>query len=280
MTTGIITGMSNGDYHATDAISNSIISSMARSPAHCWALHIDPSRPARIATPAMMAGTLAHCAILEPEAMQVRYTTRPAGIDLRTTDGKAWDESVPAGVEVITNDQTMTADRQRLAVMANPEMASLFALGEAEQSAFWRDEGTGLLCKCRPDWVHPLADGRVMLVDVKTATDASPQEFSRTVWKYGYHRQAAWYSMGYQQATGKEVAGFVFAVVTNAHPFIAAAHMLDDEYFSMGDDECRSLLDIYAECKAAGKWPAFSGVSLLSPPAWARTSEEVEIAYV
>jgi exodeoxyribonuclease VIII len=128
--------------------------------------------------------------------------------------------------------------------------------------------------------VHTLSDGRVILVDVKTTVDCSPQQFSRSVWKYGYHRQAAWYSAGYARAAGVEVAGFVFASVTSAHPFIAAAHTLDDDYMRIGQDECRRLLDEYADCKLTGRWPAFPGMNLLSPPAWAVQSDELEVFHV
>lgn len=277
---GIIHDMTNADYHATSAVSNSVLSSIARSPAHCYALHIADDRKPMQTTPAFFAGTLAHCAILEPAALLDRYMLKPEGLDMRTKEGKAWKAALPAGVLTIDADEYATALAQRDAVHGVPELAELLGAGVAEVSAFWRDDETGLQCKCRPDWVHTLSDGRVILVDVKTTTDASPQQFSRTVWRYGYHRQAAWYSAGYARAAGVEVAGFVFAAVTNARPFIAAAHTLDDDYLRIGQDECRSLLDEYADCKLTGRWPAFPGMNLLSPPAWAVAGDDVEVSYV
>ncbi len=277
---GIIHDMTNADYHATSAVSNSVLSSIARSPAHCYALHIAEDRKPMPTTPAFFAGTLAHCAILEPAALLDRYMLKPEGLDMRTKEGKAWKAALPAGVLTIDADEYATALAQRDAVHGVPELAELLGAGVAEVSAFWRDDETGLQCKCRPDWVHTLSDGRVILVDVKTTTDASPQQFSRTVWRYGYHRQAAWYSAGYARAAGVEVAGFVFAAVTNARPFIAAAHTLDDDYLRIGQDECRSLLDEYADCKLTGRWPAFPGMNLLSPPAWAVAGDDVEVSYV
>lgn len=277
---GLIHGMANEEYHSTPAVSNTVLSSIARSPAHCYALHVAEDRRKQATTPAFFAGTLAHCAILEPDALLERYIVRPEGLDLRTKAGKEWSDALPAGVLMIGADEWATAIAQRDAVRAVPELAELLAEGVAEVSAFWRDDETGLQCKCRPDWVHTLSDGRVILVDVKTTVDASPQQFSRSVWKYGYHRQAAWYSAGYARAAGVEVAGFVFAAVTSSHPFIGAAHTLDDDYMRIGQDECRSLLDEYADCKLTGRWPAFPGMNLLSPPAWAAQSDEVEVFHV
>jgi hypothetical protein len=277
---GIINGMANDEYHSTPAVSNTVLSSIARSPAHCFALHVAEDRRKQATTPAFFAGTLAHCAILEPDSLLERYIVRPEGLDLRTKAGKEWRDALPAGVLTITADEWATAIAQRDAVRAVPELAELLGAGVAEVSAFWTDDETGLQCKCRPDWVHTLSDGRVILVDVKTTTDCSPQQFTRAVWKYGYHRQAAWYSAGYARAAGVEVAGFVFASVTSAHPFIAAAHTLDDDYMRIGQDECRRLLDEYADCKLTGRWPAFPGMNLLSPPAWATQSDELEVFHV
>lgn len=278
---GLIYSMENGAYHALPAVSNSVLSSMARSPAHCFILHVADDRQKQATSPAFFAGTLAHCAILEPGALLDRYILKPEGLDMRTKDGKAWKAALPAGVDMIDADQYATALAQRDAVRGVPELAELLADGVAEVSAFWRDDETGLQCKCRPDWVHTLSDGRVILVDVKTTKDCSPHQFSRSAWGYGYHRQAAWYSAGYAKAAGVEVAGFVFAAVSSAHPFIAAAHTLDDDYMRIGQDECRRLLDEYADCKLTGRWPAYPGMNLLSPPAWAVQGDDVvEVAYV
>lgn len=277
---GVYPGMTPEEYFAVEAVNNSILKDMAKSPAHCYALHFAPNRPKRSQTASMATGSLVHCAVLEPHLMASRYVTKPEGLDMRTKAGKEWAESVPAGVEVISNEQAADAERCRAAVLAVPELHELFSSGEAEQSAFWTDDQTGMLCKLRADWVHTLADGRVVLVDLKTTTDASPEAFQKTVWNYGYHRQAAWYSMGWEKATGQKVAAFVFAAVTNAYPFIAAAHMLDSDYMSIGEEECGELLEALADCKATGVWPAFLGMNLLQPPAWARREEEAEFSYV
>lgn len=277
----VIGDMSSDDYHAADGLNNSTLSSLSKSPAHCYALHIATDRPQRGATPAMLAGTLAHCAILEPAEVAGRYYVRPDGIDGRTKDGRALLALLPQHLTVITSAEMETAQAQRAAVLALPELRNLLSTGVAEQSVFWHDSATHLLCKCRPDWAHTLPDGRVVLVDVKTTTDASPGAFAKTVWNYGYHRQAAHYVTGWEAATGQEVAAFVFAVVTNAYPVLAAAHMLDEDYQRLGADECRRLIDTFADCKRSGKWPGFIGMNLLAPPAWARkTEDEIEVSYV
>jgi hypothetical protein len=78
------------------------------------------NRAAKEPTPAMKAGTLAHCAILEPDALESRYIVQPSDIDGRTKEGKAWLAAVPAGVEVITAEQMETAQRQADADITRP----------------------------------------------------------------------------------------------------------------------------------------------------------------
>jgi hypothetical protein len=272
--------MSNAAYHAADGLNNSTLSSLAKSPAHCYALHQAPGRPQRIATPAMMGGTLAHCAILEPHELAARYAVRPAVLDLRTKAGKEWVDCIPAGVDVITEDQRDNAEKQRAAVFNVSELAELLDNGAPELSAFWTDPATGILCKCRPDWMSPAGDGSVILLDVKTTTDADPKAFAKTVLQYGYHRQAAWYSNGYERATGHQVLAFVFAVVTNSYPFLASACVLDEQFLALGADDCRELLDEYADCKQSGYWPAFTGMNVVPAPAWALPSQELDVSYV
>ena len=121
----------------------------------------------------------------------------------------------------------------------------------------------------------------MILLDLKTTQDASPRGFSRSVAEYGYHRQAAWYSNGYEQASGKEVAAFIFAAVTSAYPIIAAPYILDDESLAQGAEECAELLELYAQCRRTNTWPAFGDTpQLIGLPGWARRSMEVEISHV
>lgn len=264
--------MTSDAYHASAAISASALNAMSRSMFHFWSDFIAPDRPPREVTPAMRAGTLAHTAILEPHAIHDRYRVRPADIDGRTKEGRAWAASVPPGVEIVTAEQMATAAKQRAAVLDVPEVARLLASGAAEQSVFWTDAATGVDCRCRPDWVHTLPDGRVILVDLKTTSDAAPSAFARSVWNFGYHRQAAHYVEGYTAAAGVEVAAFVFVAVTGAYPFVAVPYMLDEEAMERGRAHRAQLLRRYVDCKTADRWPAYGdGVQLLTLPAWTAT---------
>ena len=295
---GVFSDMPAAEYFAAAGVNNSILKGMAKSPAHCFALHLAPDRPKREPTTSMFSGTLAHCAQIEPDAMAARYIVTPEDAPRRPTAAqwnakKSSPDSVSAmawwsvfnasaeGLQIVTAEQYATTRAQLAAIQLSPEIAALFATGHGEQSAFWRDSATGLICKCRPDWVHDLPDGRVILVDLKTAADDSPTGFARTVAAMGYHRQAAWYTAGWQAATGRDVAGFIFAAVGSAYPFMATPYALDDETMAQGAEECAELLEQFAACRRSNNWPGYGvGVQLIGLPGWARRNMEVEVAYV
>jgi exodeoxyribonuclease VIII len=277
MTARLMFGMESEAYHATEALGSSGLKLLRKSPLHFYGQHMDPERPRREPTPAMKAGTLAHCAILEPDTLAERYVVRPDGLDGRTKEGKAWLASVAPGVESITAEQLLTAQRQADAVRALPEIGDLLGKGMAEVSAFWTDETTGMECKCRPDWNVPVEHRKAIILDIKTAIDASPEGFARAVWNWQYHLQAAWYSDGYALAAEVEVLSFVFVVVESEYPHAAAAYVLDEETMAIARAENRRLFDIYAKCKRTNEWPGYpAGVGVLSLPAWARTTTPQE----
>ena len=258
-------------YHADEsAVSKTQLDDLEHSPWVFWARHRAPDRPARPdPTPAMFTGTLAHCAILEPHAFDERY---PTGPEVDTRAAKVWKEwaarLAPDQVGVKPSERA-TAFAQAAAVRQVQPLAELLAKGVPEVSAYWVDAASGVRCRCRPDWVHPVGTG-VILVDVKTATNAHPRDFGRSVVNFSYHVQAAFYSDGYEAASGAPVLGFVFAACEKDYPYAAAACMLTDEDLEAGRRRYRASLATYAECQRTGVWPGWGDtVHLLQLPAWA-----------
>jgi hypothetical protein len=276
MTPGIYYDLSNQDYHSGAGISKSGLDAIAKSPAHYFAKYLDPSRPPPSdPTPSMFNGTLAHCAILERDQFEKRYLVRPEGIDLRTKDGKAWAASVPPELTIITAEQQARAFAQAEAIQRLPDVAEAFANGRSEVSAFWTDKETGVLCKCRPDFVHEASADGVILFDLKTTQDASPAEFGRSVAKWRYHVQTALYSDGYRQATGKDVLAYVFVAVESDWPHFCSAVMLDQLADAEGAALYRRNLNTYAACLQSGSWPGYStAIETIALPPWAINKEQ------
>lgn len=273
---GIVRDMPFEEYLAVEAVSKSLLNDLADCPYTAWAKHINPERPQFKPTPAMAAGTLAHTLILEPRESITRYAVKPGGLDLRTTAGRGWAEANADRV-IVTAEQWETAQAQRDAVLANTQAGDWLRVGFAEASVFWVDAATGVYCKARPDWIHVDPEGRRVMLDLKTASDVSPDGFARAIATYGYHRQQAHYT----SAPCLPVDLFAFVAVSSSYPFIAVTYMLDDESLQQGRDEVAELLTTYAECKRTGTWPTYGqGVQFIALPKWARRSNEIEVAFV
>lgn len=155
---------------------------------------------------------------------------------------------------VLSADAWERLHGMRDAVMEHPVAGPLFRRkGKAEQSVYWLDKETGLLCRCRPDW---WAD--TIIADLKSTEDASADGFSKTVAKWRYHVQDAFYMDGVEQATGIKQRAFVFVAVEKKAPFAVAVYQLDGESVALGREEYQRNLRTYAQCLNTGKWPGYS----------------------
>lgn len=269
MKTGIYDGISNADYHGGAGISKSGLDVIARSPLHYWQQYLNPEREKREPTPAMVIGTAIHTAVLEPGEFGKRYHVAPV-VDRRTKDGKAeWqlalDKAESAGADLISFDDAQTCIRIADVVRSHPTARKVFGTGQAEMSCYWTDAETGLLCKCRPDWL-----AMPFIVDLKSTEDASADGFQRSAWNWRYWVQAAWYVDGVEQATGQRPDAFVFAAFEKAPPYACAFYYADQAMLEMGRAEYRKQLRVLADCMSADRWPGYdTDVRPLGLPTWA-----------
>lgn len=147
--------------------------------------------------------------------------------------------------------------------------------GRAEQTLVWRDERTGVMCRALVDFLrYPVAGRRFLLPDYKhTGAEygASPDKLGRTIADFGYHVQLAWYLMGCV-ALGlctEEQAAALLIVQEGRKPYLVTVSQPDPAAMRMGAIRCRQALDLYAECKASGRWPGYSDeVVLTELPSW------------
>lgn len=288
---GIVEGMPFEDYLAVDALSASGLKLLARSPWHYkHRVETPQTRP-------MLRGSLAHCALLEPDAVEQRYVVAPQDAPRRPTKAQlqakkpspdsaaamAWwaqFEASLAGREMVTTDEFAVCQSQIEAVVAQPELAAILRAGRSEVSVFWIDAKTGIYCKARPDFL-PEPDGRTVTpLDLKTCADESPGGFGRAAARLRYDLQAAHYTAGIEAATGLQVGQFVFGAVSNKPPVLAVPYVLTDEVRDQGREERLELMDRLAWCQRENEWPAYgSGIQLLDFPAYAKAGGEVEIEW-
>lgn len=278
MKPGIYPDISNHDYHSGPGISHSGIDTLRRSPAHYHHKYLGAGADFSGHTDALRMGTAFHTLILEPSKYAAEIAVAPV-CDRRTKIGKetfAAFQIEADGKTILTADQNDEVHAFAAAMLAHPSTAVVFnGTGVAESSVYWHDEETGVLCRCRPDYLRP--DG--IILDFKSAVDASPDKWLRSAMDYGYHRAAAWYLDGLTTA-GIPAKAFVFPVIEKSAPYVAAYYTLSERMIALGRHENRAALRIYAECVRTNTWPGYSGrIETLDLKPWdVKRLEEIEAA--
>ena len=250
---GIYTDISNDDYHASAGISRSAISALQLSPLDYWMEYINPHHEKEAPSETMIMGTVLHTLVLEPHKFADEFLVLPK-LDLRTKDGKAEKalfEEIKGNKQFIKQDLFATARKMADAVLLHPKAAQILNDAVFENSIYWNDKATDALCKTRPDiWNKQIG----VVCDLKTARDARPRYFSRTVEDGNYHIQAAMQIDGIYAATGKRPQDFMFIVVQNEPPYMPYIYRLDDEAIEAGRREYKEALLIFRECMKADDW--------------------------
>ena len=168
------------------------------------------------------------------------------------------------------------------AIRRHPLAGPLFTPGNgiAERSIYWTDPATGVRCRVRPDWLVIRPDV-TLIVDVKTAADASPDGFSKSIESYSYHQQGAFYIDGVQAAgLAPEGARFLFVAQSKKAPYLITVGELRDQDQDIGRARNEKALRIYADCLANDTWPDWTGpvteIPQIGMPSWAtlRQAEE------
>lgn len=168
------------------------------------------------------------------------------------------------------------------AVRADPLAARVLnhTNGDPEVSLFWHDPEHDVDRRGRIDWLRRAdPNGRLIVVDYKTAASADPDAFARAAWQYGYPAQAAWYRdlvIGLGLASS---APFLFVVQETTPPYLVNVVELDEATLRMGAERNQRALRIFAECTRTGIWPGYTakGITLISAPAWAQYQHAAEV---
>ena len=229
------------DYHnMTDRISKSGLDKIARSPAHF--------KTQTKETDAMKIGRIVHEYILE--GVQ-NYVTSPFD-SFRTKEAREWRDSQT--MPIITTDEVERIHAMREAVLRHPAAAELLRSGIAEQTFLFNEQTTGAPCRCRTDWMT--SDG--VIVELKTTDDASPRGFMRSVLKYRYHVQDAFYTDGVEAVTGSRPTDFVFVAVEKNAPFGVGVYRLSEGLREEGRELYLDNVARWVECTQRDEWPAYS----------------------
>ena len=258
-------------YHRRPEISNSFLTSWKRNALSAIYELEHPSEP----TEAMIFGTQVHAAVLEPETFRKRFAVLPP-LNLRTNADKERKAKI---VATMGGEQfVLSQDRHAQIVEINASIqrhsrakALLASVTQREVSIFWRDEASGVDCRCRMD-----ALGGLILTDLKTTQDASVDAFQASIFNYGYHRQGAMYLRA-ARAVGLDIKHYSIIAIEKEAPYGCNVFSLSPEAIAQGDREIDDLLKQVSIWKQTGLVPGYAEhVVSASLPEWAWRRIEFE----
>lgn len=196
----------------------------------------------------------------------------------------ARDEARAMGVVPLLRHEYEQIEGMVAAVRQHPIAGPLFApgTGVAERSMYWTDPATGVRCRIRPDWLrHREENGRLIVVDLKTARAVDPAALQRAVYEHGYHAQAAFYLAGVKALDlhGDHEPAFIFAFQAKTAPYLIHLVELDFPALTLGAARNERALRIYAECERTSVWPGFNDrITYLPLAPWAEKKDHEEYA--
>ena len=264
---GIVSDLDNELYHKAYGLSCSDLKVMLRSPAHYHASLLFPQKT----TPEMLLGSALHTAVLQPELFDEEYMELPK-IDRRTKEGKElYKQYSDSGKTLLDSVTVATVQKMKGSLMQHPIISSVLSSGSPELSCFGcLPEFPHTLVKCRPDWYN---EELGVLLDLKTACDASPKAFSKASADYFYHLQNALYQDLFSHVSGKHIQAFLFAVVEKEPPYAVALYQLDADAVEKGRDLYHKALVAYNDSLDRNYWVGYSPrIEILQLPAWALVS--------
>lgn len=280
---GVNRGVDAEQYHRTLGLTKSGLMALKKSPAHFYHWMTSPPEPS---TAAMGKGTATHTLVFEPEKWDKEIAVIPEDAPKKPTVAqiRAEEPSEKAqvsinwwnafyeknkGKTIITAEDEADARAMAKAVFeceeVTPYLKHHSAQPELSITAIEKVKGLDIACKMRCDLLT--MDGKV-IVDLKTTSDSSAEEFSKKFMSLGYWMQAAHY-LSTARLAGIPVERFLFIAVESSAPYSVALYELDAQSLDKSMKIRQRLLETLANCIATGKYPSHSkGVNFLTTPYW------------
>ncbi|MGV2383985.1 MAG UNVERIFIED_CONTAM: PD-(D/E)XK nuclease-like domain-containing protein [Thermobifida fusca] len=264
-------------YHADPVPGGSLSSTGARRLLECPARFRYEQAHPPAPKPHFDFGTAAHKLVLGvgPELAVIDAP------DWRTKAARdAAREARERGAVPLKRNEYEQIQAMAAALRAHPVAGPIFteSAGRAEQSLFWQDPETRVVCRARVDHLpHPTQQGRLILADYKTCVTADPRKLPRVIAEHGYHLQAAWYMDGVRALGAGEDVAFLFVFQEKTAPHLVTVVELDHEALQVGAYLAREARQLYAACRRTGRWPGYSDdspVVVSLPSYYSRQFEE------
>jgi exodeoxyribonuclease VIII len=271
-TKGIISDLSNADYHSNRThYSSTVLKEALDDPLQWFEVYIEGKSKtvSRQQQDNFDYGNCAHTMILEPEKLMDEYAFYTGPV----RNGKVWDsfELQNTGKTILTSSQKYNLDRQITqfnsqevllpecnTILKGPQ---LFTKGLPEESFFTEIEG--LPVKCRSDWrsqsilKHWLGDS---ILDLKTTqgTPNTKSEAKYLVTDLKYHVSAALYVDIIYKVTG--IYHPFYWVFLSKTDYKLNVYKASEETLSQGRDLYKQAIESIKYWKASGNYTKVSQI--------------------
>lgn len=290
-------------YHESEGLSNSGISKLLDCPYKYWYEYLNPNKPKdEKESRALVIGQATHTLSLEPEKFDEKFAvnnldlpelTKPALLKDLVAEfgkdkgrelfdaGKAEYEIAKAHQDQLKADHAESCAGKTLLTQTECDQAR--AMSESirsnkafmkliddknkyiEHSIYFNDPETGVLLKSRPDFFN-----HFLVLDLKTTESAKQSDFEKSIFTYGYHRQAALALDALTSLTGCQYDNFVILAVEKKPPYLTALYVLDAAAIQLGRTQYKAAVQKFNECVRQDRWEAYpESVVQITLPQWA-----------
>lgn len=247
---GIYNNINIEAYHSEEGISSTGINLILDCPRRYYYERHEKPKDDKEADHYKLGRAL-HMLVLEPHLFHGAFYQMTETVDLRTKAGK--DAYVKAeiaanGRKILRPGEIADVYGMAKAAAEHPVMGHL-KHGLIERSIYWDSGIYNTRLRARPDVFTD-----EVIVDVKTCK--SVDEFKRSIYYRGYHRQAAMQIDALEKIDGKR-RHFAFFVIEKTAPYLTACFTLDEASIDQGRREYLDGAATYSECLKSGVWPGY-----------------------
>lgn len=270
MNRGCIVTEDAAAYLAREALSPSGMTRFLRCPAHFRAMFDRADEPEE-QTDARLAGSLLHCMVLEPDALDSRYAPRTHAGNSKSGREES-REAAARGIRLVRAEMWDDCRRMADSVRAHPLMRVALRSPDLAtlRSVHWTELDGRVPCKARIDVLADLPGFGLCAVDITTTRDAGPAALQKSLHAYAFHRRAAWYARGLR-AAGCDIRAILFLFVEKEPPFLCVAASIAETARRVALEEIGTCLHAYDACRTSGRWPGYAQAPImeLDLPVWA-----------
>ena len=260
--------ITNKEYHARSEVSCSNVKAMLKSMKHGLNSMTSESKQ----TPAMLQGTVVHSLVLEPETFIDEYAIKES-IPKKPTSAQLNAKKITATTAsqinaynswlqengdktIITKEQFDIAKNIDMSIKSHKLANELLSGGSAEESFI--SEIKGVPVKARADYIKGNH-----IIDLKTASDASPEGFLKAVLNFRYDIQTAFYLDVIQAER------FTFVVCETSAPYAVGVYELEPKWVEYARNVYKNTLADWKGCVEMEHFTGYvNSVLSLEMPRW------------